>query len=90
MLVVRRHGAISHPLIRKVPEVEYRTSRFKKKSGQNSNDDPKKIWLAELLADERAVAPLLVFLKDMEMGSREGATEKAMEWRQRMDLEGEE
>ncbi len=51
---------------------------------------PEKRWLEELLADERAVAPLLVFLKDTEVGGREGTAEKAMEWRQRMDLEGEE
>ncbi len=51
---------------------------------------PEKRWLAELLTDERALAPLLVFLKDTEVGGREGAREKAMEWRQKMDLEGEE
>lgn len=33
-------------------------------------------WLAELLADERAVAPLLVFLKDTGVVGREGATER--------------
>lgn len=49
-----------------------------------------KKWLAELLADEKAVAPLLVFLKDTKVGGREGAAEKAMEWRQKMDIEGEE
>ncbi len=36
------------------------------------------------------MAPLLIFLKHTEVGGREGAAEKAMEWRQRMDLEGEE
>ncbi len=36
------------------------------------------------------MAPLLVILKDTEGGGREGAAEKAMEWRQKMDLEGEE
>ena len=37
---------------------------------------PEKKWLAELLANERAVGPLLVYLKDTEVGSREGAVEK--------------
>ena len=36
------------------------------------------------------MAPLLVFLKDMEVVGREGAAEREMEWRQRKDLEGEE
>ena len=44
---------------------------------------PERKWLAELLANERAVGPLLVYLKDTEVGSREGAVEKTMEWRRR-------
>lgn len=51
---------------------------------------PEKKWLAELLANERAIGPLLVYLKDTEVGSREGAVEKTMEWRRRSDREGEE
>lgn len=36
MLVVRRRGAISHPLVNnEVPEVEDTTSSFKERSGQN-------------------------------------------------------
>ena len=38
-----------------------------------------KKWLAELLANERAMAPLLVYLKDIEVGSRKRATEVARE-----------
>lgn len=34
--------------------------------------------------------PLLVYLKDMKVGSREMVLEKIMEWRQRNDREGEE
>ena len=44
----------------------------------------------ELLADERAVGPLLSYLKDTEVGSREGAAEVTREWRRRSDQEGEE
>ena len=51
---------------------------------------PEKKWLAELLANERAVGPLLVYLEDTEVGRREGAVEKRRERRQRSDQEGEE
>lgn len=37
---------------------------------------PERKWLAELLANERAVVPLLVYLKSTEVGTREGAVEK--------------
>lgn len=47
-------------------------------------------WLAELLAERYALGPLLEFLKNTEVGSREGAKEKEMEWEQRRDQEGEE
>ena len=42
---------------------------------------PERKWLAELLANERAVGPLLAYLKDTEVGSRDGVVEKTMEWR---------
>ena len=51
---------------------------------------PERKWLAELLANERAVGPLLVYLKDTEVGSREGAAEVTREWRRSSDQEGEE
>ena len=38
---------------------------------------PERKWLAELQANERAVGPLLVYLKDTEVGGRKGATEGA-------------
>ncbi len=40
---------------------------------------PEKKWLAELLANQYAVGPLLKFLKDTEVGCRERAAEKAAE-----------
>lgn len=46
--------------------------------------------MAELLANRHAVGPLLEFLKNTEVGSREGAVEKEMEWEQRRDQEGED
>ncbi len=38
-----------------------------------------KRWLAELLANERAEGPLLSYLKDTEVGTREGAAEVTKE-----------
>jgi len=61
-----------------------------KKIGIRWQRRPEEKWLAELLANERAVGALLVYLKDTEVGSREGAVEKMIEWRQRSDREGEE
>ena len=40
---------------------------------------PEKKWLAGLLANRYAVGPLLEFLKDTEVGCREGAAEKTAE-----------
>ena len=39
-----------------------------------------RIWLAGLLGDEVAVAPLLNFLKTTGIRGKEGATEKELEW----------
>ena len=46
--------------------------------------------LAELLADEKAIGPLLEFLKSTEVGGREGAKEREIEWERRNDQVGEE
>lgn len=46
---------------------------------------PEKKWLAELLVNKRAVEPLLSYLKDTEVGSREEAAEVTREWRQKSD-----
>lgn len=45
--------------------------------------------MAELLVNEQAVGPLLVYLQDTEFGSSEGATEKIIGWRRRSDQEEE-
>ena len=49
---------------------------------------PERNWLAELLANDRAVGPLLLYLKTTEVGSREGAAEVTREWRRMSDEEG--
>ena len=50
---------------------------------------PERRWLGSLLANERAVGPVLRFLKVTEVGSREGARERELEWQRRSDQEGE-
>ena len=45
--------------------------------------------LAGLLGDEKAVAPLLKFLKRTGIGGREGARERELEWERKNDQEGE-
>ena len=45
-------------------------------------------WLAGLLANEKAVAPLLRFLKATDVGGSEGARERELEWGQKNDQAG--
>ena len=47
-------------------------------------------WLANLLANETAVAPLLRPLKATEIGVREGARERELEWERKNDQVGED
>lgn len=49
-----------------------------------------KKWIAERLANKHAVRQLLEFLKNTEVGSREGTAERAADWRQRRDQDGED
>ena len=46
-------------------------------------------WLADLLGDEKAVAPLLKILKTTGIGGREGARERELEWERKNDQKGE-
>ncbi len=46
-------------------------------------------WLAGLLGDEKAMAPLLKFLKATRIGEREVARERELEWERKNDQEGE-
>ena len=46
--------------------------------------------LAELFANEKAVGLLVDFLKSTEMGTREGARERELEWERRDDQVEEE
>ncbi len=46
--------------------------------------------LAELLANEKALGPLVGFLKSTDVGGREGAKERELEWERRDEQVGEE
>ena len=46
--------------------------------------------LAELLANEKAIGPILGFLKSTKVGKRDGAREREKEWERRNDQAGEE
>ena len=46
--------------------------------------------LAELFANEKAVGLLVDFLKFTEVGAREGAKERELQWERRDDQAGEE
>ena len=50
----------------------------------------KRKWLADLLASERATKPLLRFLQTTEVGGREGAKERQLEWERKNDQAGED
>ena len=84
MLVVRRRGAISHTPVHKVSEVEDRTSSLKEESRQNRDsvaETTRKEMASRAVSKQRAVGPMLVYLRDTEVGSRESAVENAIEWR---------
>ena len=51
---------------------------------------PERRWVANLLANEQEVRLLLKYLMATEVGGREGGAERAAEWDQRVDQEGEE
>ena len=60
------------------------------KEGISWEDRTEKKGLADLLANEKAMGPLLEFLKATEVGGREGAREGELEWERRNDQAGEE
>ena len=49
-----------------------------------------KRWLANLLANEQAVTPLLKYLMTTELGSRGGEADREAKWKQRANQAGEE
>ena len=49
-----------------------------------------KKWMASLLANEKAIIPLVKSLKTTEIGAREGAREREAEWERKNDRAGED
>ena len=47
-------------------------------------------WMGGLLGNEKAVALLLRFLKATDVGGREGAREREIEWERKNDQAGED
>lgn len=71
MLVVWRRRAISFALVYQVSKVEDGTPSFEEEFKQDRDsmaETARKKWLAERLGNERAVSPLLAYLKDTEVG----------------------
>ena len=67
--------------------------KLKRELGQqgiNWQPRPERRWLGRLLADERAVGPILKYLKETEVGDRAGAREREREWQRKNDQEGED
>ena len=60
------------------------------KEGISWQDRTERKGLAELLANEKAMSPLLRFLKSTEVGGRAGAKERELEWERRNYQAGEE
>lgn len=61
-----------------------------KTSGVAWQRRPEKRWVASLLANERAIQPLLKYLMTTEVGGREGGAEREADWEKRADREGGE
>ncbi len=76
-----------------MPQVEVRAEKIireLKKEGVLWQAQGERRWLADLLGNEKAIAPLLRFLKTTEVGRREGARERRVEGERRNDQAGEE
>ena len=79
MLVVQGNGAVGWALIHQLPQMEERTkkaSQRTRKEGVLWQAQAERRWLAGLLANGKAVAPLLRFLKATGVGGGEVARER--------------
>ena len=47
-------------------------------------------WLANMVGDEKAVAPVLKYLKTTDISGREGARERELEWERKNNQAGED
>ena len=88
MLVVQRNRADCWTFIHKMPQMKKERRKLVReleKEGIKWQAQVEKRWLVDLLANKKAVAPLLRFLKATDVGGREKARErekeKEREWR---------
>ncbi len=79
-----------YPKCRKWRKERRKLVREQEKEGVIWQPQVERRWLAGLLANEKAVAPLLGFLKTTGVGGREGARERELEWGRRNDRAGED
>ncbi len=66
--------------------MEEKTASFEEKSGQDQALMAETTWkkmVSKLLANKQAVIPLLVYLKNLEVGSRERVVGVTSEWRRK-------
>ena len=92
MLVVWNARANRYPSLHGISKMERERRKLSRELGQLGirwQPRPERRWLGNQLANERVVRPILQFLKDTEVGSREGRKERELEWQRRSDQEGE-
>ena len=70
--------------------MEKKASQGTRKAGSFMASSGRKKMLASLLENEKAVAPLLIFLKATDVGGREGARERELKWERKNDQAGED
>lgn len=76
-----------------MPQVEKERKKLVRELGKEGviwQSQVERGWLAGLIANEKAVAPLLSFLKITDVGGREGARERDAEWKRRNYRAGED
>ena len=93
MLVVQGNDVVGRAFIHQMPQLKEKTkktSQKTRKKGVLQQAQAKRRWLADLLANKKAVAPLLEFLKVIGVGKREKAREKELKQGQKNDQAGED
>ena len=93
MLVVRSWGTNTRAFLCPMSKVEETKKEVGPRARKRSviwQPQVERRWLVNLLGDEKAVAPLLKFLKTTGIGGRKGARERELEWERKNDQEGED
>ena len=84
--MVWSNRADSRAFVCSMPKME---KAEKEEEGIHWQPQVERRWLANLLGNEKAVAPFIKFLKTTGIGGREGAKEREMEWARKNDQAGE-